>query len=436
MLNTSPLSATVRESLWRLRLLTLLVLAATAGVGVVFHVSTRAAWIQGMAAHLSAQTRVAAVILVRLPAQTPPDRLMQELDALQQTIPDALGLALFRSASGRTQVVAAVPASTAPYTADGLPAPGEVRWAFSGAVLSTVARLPREDGEPAYLTLQAHAATHAEVLRALALPYILLALAGILSALALRSYAQSGRRQMQNQIDRNRLALIELATHQLGAPIATFRWWLELLSDPENRDLLGNPEITDQISEAVDRMDMIIRSMSDASSLEHGAILQQQEVLGSLKHILQRVAESNAERLRVHRMRIEIRIDPAVRPVQLDISLLSGVLNELIDNAISYSPDGTVIRIFVEPGKDGATVSVVDQGHGIPEHDLPHMFEKFTRGSNAANFKPVGNGLGLFICRGIIQNLGGEMWMESKPEQGTAVHFTLPYAAGIEEQPA
>lgn len=435
MSSSSPLSATVKESPWRLRLLTLVVLLSTAGVGVVFHYSVRHAWERRMAEQANGIARIAAHSLARSPnLQTQTDVLHQELLTLRENIPNAESITLFRETNGTLSALATTEDDAPALPTEELPKGSAVEWSFSGATLLNLTKLPVDDNTPTYLSLHVRTGSNQDILLALSLPYILLALAGILGVLALRSYAQSGRKQMQNQIDRNRLALIELATHQLGAPIATFRWWLELLADPDNKDLLGNEEIIGQISEAVDRMDTIIRSVSDASSLEKGTVASRQEVLGSLKHILQRVAESHAEALRARKQRIEIRIDPAVKPVQLDINMLSGVLNELLDNAISYSPESTTIRVFVEHGGDSAKLSVVDQGHGIPEQDLPHIFEKFTRGSNAAKYKPVGNGLGLFVCRGIIENLGGDMWIESKLNQGTAIHFTLPYAAGIEEK--
>lgn len=433
----SPLSSTVRESPWRLRLLTLVVLISTAGVGIMFHLSVRSAWRNRLAQQAMSETRMAALSLARSPSVNgSSDAMKKELLTLQHSIPNAQSLTLYRLAESGPVLLASTEDAPAVDPVDHLPKGTDVTWSLSGSVLQTVAVLPTTNTAPQYLALQVGSGTDADILMALLMPYLLLVLAGSLSVLALRSYAQTGRKQMQSQIDQNRLALIELATHQLGAPIATFRWWLELLSDPENKDLLSNSVVLAQISEAVDRMDDLIRSVSDASNLEKGAMASRPEILGSLKHILQRVAEANAERLRAKKQRIEIRIDPAVKPVQLDISMISGVLNELIDNAIYYSPESTVIRIFVEHAGDSAKISVIDQGYGVPERDLPHIFEKFTRGSNAAQHKPVGNGLGLFICRGIIENMGGDMWMESKLNQGTAVHFTLPYAAGMEQKKA
>ncbi len=242
-----------------------------------------------------------------------------------------------------------------------------------------------------------------------------------------RRFASLGTADANKQVNANRLALMELATHQLGAPLANFKWWLELLQDPDGKELWGNKEVTMQIQEGVTRMESIIRAMTEANEVAAKGANYKLEVLASLKDILKRSMSDAASHLQRRKQILKIFLDPQLDPVQLDPKLLFGVLQELILNAIDFSPDSTTIEIHVTKQNSMAQISVKDQGYGIPPQDVPHVFEKFTRASNAAQYKPVGNGLGLFIAKGIIQNLGGDMWIESKLGKGTTVFFTLPF---------
>ncbi len=259
------------------------------------------------------------------------------------------------------------------------------------------------------------------------LSLILLFITSVVLWALIRRYTSQGNDDAVRQFDANRLALMELATHQLGAPLASFKWWLELLQDPDGKELWGNKEVTMQIQEGVTRMESIIKALTEANEVAAQGANYKLETLASLKDILRRGLNDAASHLQRRKQVLKIFLDPQLDPVQLDPKLLFGVLQEVIENAIDYSPDNTTLEIHVTKEGRFAQVAIKDQGYGIPPQDLPHIFEKFTRASNAAQYKPVGNGLGLFIAKGIIHNLGGDMWIESKLGKGTTIFFTLPF---------
>jgi two-component system sensor histidine kinase KdpD len=115
---------------------------------------------------------------------------------------------------------------------------------------------------------------------------------------------------------------------------------------------------------------------------------------------------------------------PGLALIRGDCVLLEHVLVNLIDNAVKYSPPGTVITIGARQDKQEIVVEVMDHGAGVPESDLPYIFEKFFRARQTSSIG--GTGLGLSICKSIVEAHGGRIWAENRPEGGTVIRFTLP----------
>lgn len=119
--------------------------------------------------------------------------------------------------------------------------------------------------------------------------------------------------------------------------------------------------------------------------------------------------------------------DPSVAGI-CDPVRIRQVLDNLLENAVKYSPDGGVILVRVWQSEGWAHLTVTDSGIGIPPGDVPHLFERFRRGTNVDDRRFAGMGLGLYICRSIVEQHGGRIHVESVPGKGTTVHVTLPLA--------
>ncbi|MFQ5885778.1 MAG: sensor histidine kinase, partial [Anaerolineae bacterium] len=103
------------------------------------------------------------------------------------------------------------------------------------------------------------------------------------------------------------------------------------------------------------------------------------------------------------------------------------ILDNLLDNAIKYSPARSTIEIEIQPLEgEFASVSVTDSGKGIPEEDLPHIFDKFYRVREGRSREPEGLGLGLYLAKKLVEAQGGRIWAESKRGQGSKFTFALP----------
>jgi signal transduction histidine kinase len=128
----------------------------------------------------------------------------------------------------------------------------------------------------------------------------------------------------------------------------------------------------------------------------------------------------------LRKQELSLEMEEADHAMHLDRKLIAGVVRELIDNAMTYSPPGARVAVRVRRRMGHMQVDVEDTGCGIPPSDLAHIFTKFTRGANATKFKPIGNGLGLYIAKGIVERAGGRMTVHSQEGKGTRVSFTLP----------
>ena len=125
---------------------------------------------------------------------------------------------------------------------------------------------------------------------------------------------------------------------------------------------------------------------------------------------------------------LELRFTTDVPPVHADYDRIREVLENLISNAIKYSPEGGVIRIMGRSEGDVAVISVSDQGVGIPPDEQRKLFRRFYRVDNRLRRETQGAGLGLFLSRAIVEAHGGRIWVESQPGRGSRFSFTLPLA--------
>ena len=112
----------------------------------------------------------------------------------------------------------------------------------------------------------------------------------------------------------------------------------------------------------------------------------------------------------------------------IDVKRIRQVLDNLIDNAIKYSPEGTEVLISVEKSGRELLITIKDHGAGIPADELTSIFDRMYRIEQRLSSGVDGMGLGLYICQGLIEAHNGRIWAESKVGEGSSIHFTLPAA--------
>ena len=214
------------------------------------------------------------------------------------------------------------------------------------------------------------------------------------------------------------------ASHELKTPVASIRAAAETLRDGAIDDPPAARRFTEQLEREAVRMSRIVADLLDLSRLETGSEMDDQVRLDT-------VAADEVERmgdaagLRGVSISVDARPVPAVRGSSRDLSLM---VRNLIDNAVRYTGDGGSVDVSVRAEDDSVVVNVADTGIGIPQRELPRIFERFYRVDRARSRETGGTGLGLSIVRHVTENHGGEVTVESELGQGTVFEVRLPTA--------
>jgi len=234
--------------------------------------------------------------------------------------------------------------------------------------------------------------------------------------------------EMLRRIDKERSGLLQLTFHQLGEPITIMEWSLETLSDNLSIEQLEKvvPEHITTMNEGLRRLNGIIDTLQFAEKIDLGSISFQLEPV-VLEPVLKEVASKYKTMLEAAQQTLVITCDADIR-LLADREHLKVVLSEIVGNAITYSTKNCSVDVRVHPEHRTVHIDIQDHGCGIPKADMPRLFEKYMRGANAHLHRPDGNGLGLYICKGIMDGMGGDIAVESVEDVGTKVSISLPMA--------
>lgn len=231
------------------------------------------------------------------------------------------------------------------------------------------------------------------------------------------------RMELLQKLEIERSGLLRLAFHQLGGPLTIISWSIEEL-EQEGPASIQRPIAN--IQEGVTRLMGILKTLKDADQVHAGKLDYKPELI-SLSAILEKVVKEAGAKLAMHRQTVTLDLDPSI-VINLDAKLIAGVAQELLTNASDFSPEKSEIVIRSRKSGSYAEFEVEDHGHGIPKHDLPRIFGEFTRGSNATKYKADGNGLGLYIIKGIVERAGGKIGIDSVEGKGTKITVKLKMA--------
>jgi two-component system sensor histidine kinase KdpD len=223
--------------------------------------------------------------------------------------------------------------------------------------------------------------------------------------------------------DRLRSALFNSVSHELRTPLATIIGSSSTLLEAE--DVYSAAErrsLIETVKEGAARINLILLNLLDTARLESGMLKLKYDWC-DIEDIIGTALRQLTDQIKGRPL--EIIIPDDVPLLRGDCVLLVQVLVNLVDNAIKYSPRGGGIEIKVGSSGDSLQVSVADRGAGIPEADLPRVFDKFFRIQRPTGNVP-GTGLGLSICKGLVEAHGGRIWAENAAGGGAVISFTLP----------
>jgi len=253
-------------------------------------------------------------------------------------------------------------------------------------------------------------------------------------ATALIERADLRRENMHMEIlqrtDALRAALLSSVSHDLRTPLTAIKAAATSLLQ---EDVYWNNEARRgfalSIVRQADRLNRLVGNLLDMSRIEEGALRPEKEwyhLAELIYDILDRLRPMLQDRV------VQTHIAGDLPPVELDYLHMDQVLTNLLENAVRYTPPDSPIEICARQDDQHITLSVADRGPGIPPADLEHIFDKFyrvldtrTASSKTAGMQ-TGSGLGLAVCRGLVEAQGGHIWAEARPGGGAIFLITLP----------
>ena len=214
-------------------------------------------------------------------------------------------------------------------------------------------------------------------------------------------------------------------SHELRTPISALRMFNELLQDGAADDPATRAEFLETSRVQIERLDWLASNLLELSKLDSGLV-----ALDLRPDDLRTVVESAIEQARPSAERKGVALLAELPPEPLrfphDPPRLGQVLGNLVGNAVKFTPAGGRVTVTLSRTREGVRITVRDTGIGIETDELPHVFERFYRGSRANEVRASGSGLGLAIARSIVEMHGGRISIASRVGQGTQVDVHLP----------
>lgn len=232
---------------------------------------------------------------------------------------------------------------------------------------------------------------------------------------------------IEEEVDRMKSEFISLASHQLRTPLSTIKTYSHMLVDgylgeitPTQRQSLRT------IISATNRMNELIATLLNITRIESGSLAVTPKQLA-----VDRLAEDVLKELSVVAAvkTIDLSLNCTGKgstTIKTDALLATEVLTNLVSNAIKYTPEQGKVTVSVRPRAQDVLLSVQDTGWGIPKHVQDQVFSKFFRAHNVIKRETTGTGLGLYLVKGLLDQLGGRIWFTSEEGSGSTFFFTLP----------
>jgi signal transduction histidine kinase len=246
----------------------------------------------------------------------------------------------------------------------------------------------------------------------------------ILESRALIDHA--ARVRAREEATRLKEDFLSAAAHDLKTPLTTVVAQAQFLERKATRDPSAPSDLQglQRIVREGQRLATLVTDLLDAARMEQGRLVSDREPVDLGALVSEVVARQNSG---PHATELDVR---GAIVGDYDRRRIEQLVENLVENAKKYSPEATPVSVAIWQQDGEAHISVRDRGIGIPPADLPKIFERFSRASNVDDRKFHGMGLGLYICRGIVEEHGGRIWAESEIGKGSTFHVALPLREG------
>jgi len=235
----------------------------------------------------------------------------------------------------------------------------------------------------------------------------------------------------QEKIEEERREFVANVSHELRTPLTTMRSYLEALTEGAMNDQELAPKFLQVTQEETERMIRLVNDLLQLSKMDSKDYRLDKDWINFTDYF-NRIID-RFELTKVPSIIIKRVIPQKSIFVEFDQDKMTQVLDNLISNALKYSPEGGTITCQVEEQDEKIIVSISDEGVGIPKDSINRIFDRFYRVDKARTRKLGGTGLGLAIAKEMVQAHKGKIWVESKEGEGTTFYFSLPYDRSQED---
>ncbi|WP_251574337.1 cell wall metabolism sensor histidine kinase WalK [Limosilactobacillus agrestimuris] len=236
----------------------------------------------------------------------------------------------------------------------------------------------------------------------------------------------------QQKEEQERKEFVSNVSHELRTPLTSVKSYVEALSDGAWQDKEIAPQFLKVVQDETERMIRMINDLLSLSRMDAGTTklnLEYVNINELFNYILDRfdMIIKKEEDPKKKKYTIERFFTKKDLWVEIDTDKFTQVIDNIMNNAIKYSPDGGVITARLLETHNHVIMSISDQGLGIPRKDLGHIFDRFFRVDKARSRKQGGTGLGLAISKEVVNMLGGQIWVDSVEGKGSTFYISLPY---------
>ena len=236
----------------------------------------------------------------------------------------------------------------------------------------------------------------------------------------------------QQKEEQERKEFVSNVSHELRTPLTSVKSYVEALSDGAWQDKEIAPQFLKVVQDETERMIRMIDDLLSLSRMDAGTTklnLEYVNINELFNYILNRfdMIIKKEEDPKKKKYTIERFFTKKDLWVEIDTDKFTQVIDNIMNNAIKYSPDGGVITARLLETHNHVIMSISDQGLGIPRKDLSHIFDRFFRVDKARSRKQGGTGLGLAISKEVVNMLGGQIWVDSVEGKGSTFYISLPY---------
>ncbi|MFA5133236.1 MAG: ATP-binding protein [Patescibacteria group bacterium] len=232
----------------------------------------------------------------------------------------------------------------------------------------------------------------------------------------------------EKEVDKAKTEFVSLASHQLRTPLTGIKWYVEMLLSGEAGKLNQvQKNYLNEVYNNEERMSSLVNALLNVSRIEMGTLAIDSEPT-DIVQLLRETVHSFAVDIKKKNLKFSQEIEKAIPLIAVDPKLTSIIFQNLISNAIKYTPSKGSVKVKMSWDKENIIFTVSDTGYGIPAGQQDKIFTKLFRADNIRTKVTNGTGLGLYTAKAVVDGFGGKIWFKSKEGKGTTFFSSIPLA--------